>query len=359
MRDFLYQGFNEDEQGQRVFDGISIHIPGAHKLYLNYRFAQPNPYSVQHRDRYVPDVNWPVTYQVMPDPLGELPADGILRRCLYSGTCPKIIHTDTSTEYWQFRSALVDTDGAGNDIPLPDQVRKFLLTGTQHFPRKGATPAFGSCQQLSNVTHPGVLMRALIVALDDWATAGKQPPDSRIPTVADGTLVSSDQASTGFPEIPGVGYNGLDNHSGERNFGSQAPRGENRGIVGEIRPPVLLDHVNLVPKVNEFGIDMGGLNQPIVEHPVATLTGWNLRREDFTEGDLCDLTGMTVPLFNTEAEQLAAGDPRPSVEELYGNHRGYVNDIRTAARVLRAQRLMLTDDVHTVVQEARDSDVLR
>ena len=363
FRDYVFQGFNEDEQGHKVFDGLSIHIPGAHKLFLNYRFAQPNPFSVPHRDRYVPDVNFPVTYQVGPDPLGEFEPDGILRRCLMTNTCPKIIHTDTSTEYWVFRSALLNTDAAGNDIPLPPNVRKFLLTGSQHFVFKGSTPTFGignrQHQQLSNATHNGVLMRALFVALDRWATKGTAPPDSRIPTVASGTLVPSDQASVGFPSIPGVTYTGGFNASGERDFGPRAPRNENRGVIDNLLPVVLSEHVNLVPKVNQFGIDLGGLNQPVVEVPVATLTGWNLRTPEFTADDGSDLTGMTVPLLRTKAERLAAGDPRPSLKELYKNHKGYVKAIKRAAKKLKKERFLLKEDEKQVNKEAKESDVLQ
>jgi len=96
-----------------------------------------------------------------------------------------------------------------------------------------------------------------------------------------------------------------------------------------------------------------------VAAPVATLTGWNTRRAEFTAGDLCDLTGMTVPLRTTAAERLAAGDPRPSLEELYGTHQGYVDAVRAAAEMLRAQGLMLQEDVDWYVAQAEASDVLR
>ena len=363
LRDFLFQGFNEDEQGRRVCDGMSIHIPGAHKLFLNYRFSQPNPFSVPHRDRHVPDAGFPVTYQPAPDPLGELPADGILRRCRETLTCPKVFHTDTSTEYWVFRSSLVHTDAAGNDLPLPPEVRMYLLAGTQHFVIKGLPPNLGlggrQLQQPSNTTHAGPLMRALLVALDEWVTADREPPPSRIPTVAAGTLVPPDRASVGFPLIPGVTYTGGLNASGERDFGPRAPRGDNRGVIDNLLPIVLSEHVNLVPRVDEIGIDLGGLAQPIVAAPVATLTGWNLRTEEFTLDDLCDLCGMTLPLYETLQERLAAGDPRPSLAELYGTHGGYVRAIGEAARQLEAERFLLHEDVVRILVEAAHSGVLK
>jgi hypothetical protein len=60
LRDWLYQGFNENEQGQPVFDGVYIVRPGVLKLFLNARFAQPSPSSWQHSGRYLPDTNFPL-----------------------------------------------------------------------------------------------------------------------------------------------------------------------------------------------------------------------------------------------------------------------------------------------------------
>jgi Alpha/beta hydrolase domain len=360
-RDYLYQGFNEDEEGRRVCDGVNIHIPGVQKLFLNYRFAQPNPFTVQHRERYVPDTNFPRSYAVRRDPLTGI-RDGILKRCQETDTCPKIMHTDSSTEWWQFRASLVDTDEDGTrDLRQPDNVRRYLYSSTQHFPRKGATPTFGTgnrqCQQLSNMTHPGIIARALITALDEWVRHGERPPHSRVPRIADATLVETDQASTGFPNIPGVNYNGLYNGSGERDFGPRVHG--NAGVIDKLLPTVMSVHRVLVPKVDAFGIDVAGIRHPYVEAPIATLTGWNLRRAEFTDGDLCDLTGMTVPLHGTRAERLSAGDPRKSLEELYGDHEGYVKAIKEAAKALRKAGFLLKEDAEQIIEEAEASDVLK
>jgi hypothetical protein len=69
LRDFIYQGFNEDEQGQRVCDGAWIHAAGAHKAALNFRFARdPNatPFLGQHAGRNNPDLAFPMAYGVRP-----------------------------------------------------------------------------------------------------------------------------------------------------------------------------------------------------------------------------------------------------------------------------------------------------
>jgi hypothetical protein len=250
-RDYLYQGFNEDELGRQVCDGIHIHIPGVHKLYLNYRFAQPNPFSVQHRERFVPDANFPRRYRRESDPVtGKL--DGVLN---HPQTDPKIIHTDTSTEYWQFRSSLVDTDDLGTtDLRQPRNVRRYLYASTQHFPTRGATPTFGTggrmCEQLSNVTHLGAISRALLVSLDEWVQFNRRPPEDRIPMLRDGTLVLPEEVA--FPKIPGVTFLGLYNQSGERDFGPRV-RG-NRGVIDNLNPSVLSEHRILVPQVDPWAM---------------------------------------------------------------------------------------------------------
>jgi alpha/beta hydrolase family protein len=365
MRDFLYQGFNEDEQGQRVCDGVYIDLGGVPNFFLNYRFAQPSLDSHQHSGRYVPDTNFPRTYTPRPDPLHLENMDGILKR---PATDPKVIHVDSSTDYWQSRSSLVDTDEDGTvDLVQPENVRRYLYSSTQHLVFKGDTPNFGvgnrQCQQLSNPTHPGVLARALLVALDQWVRYGIEPPESRVPRTEDGTLVPSDQDSTGFPNVPAgpawdaVTYNGLFNSSGERDFGPRVSG--NSGVIDNLIPNVLSVHSVLVPKVDEIGNDIAGIRHPFVEAPIATLTGWNLRRPEFTDGDLCDLNGMMIPLRRTREERLASGDPRPSLEELYRTHERYVKRVARAARRLARERLLLEEDVEAIIKEADESDVLR
>jgi hypothetical protein len=337
MRDYLYQGFNEDVAGRQVFDGVNIHIPGAHKLFLNYRFSQPNPFSVQHRDRYMPYVNFPFNYGVRRDPVSGR-TDGILKR---PATDPLVTHTDSSTEYWQFQAALVNTDGFGRDVRMPASVRQFLLSGTQHGPNAPST--LGNCQQLTNPTDYSPALRAQIHILDEWVVSGTRPPDSRAPSVAAGTLVPTNRSATRFPAIPGVTYNGLYNDAGERDYG---PREQgNRGIIDNWHNPrILADYRVLVPRVNRVGIDRGGLELPVVGVPNATLTGWNLRRAPHTAGDLCDLSGMRIPLPDTEAEAQLTGDSRPSLEELYPNPGDYERALRAHAARLVADRLLMAED---------------
>jgi hypothetical protein len=211
------------------------------------------------------------------------------------------------------------------------------------------------CEHLSNPVHPGPLLRALVVALDDWVKKNTAPPATSVPRVADGTLVHA--SGLKLPKIPGLTYQGLYNGSGDRNFGPRV-RG-NSGVIDLLIPQTVATHKVLVPQVDAIGNDIAGVRHPFVEAPAATLLGWNTRTAEFGGPDLCDLLGSMIPLPKTRAEAQAKGDARASLEELYGTHDGYVRKVADAARKLQEQRLMLPEDVELVIQEAEAGDVLR
>ncbi|HVY05379.1 MAG TPA: alpha/beta hydrolase domain-containing protein, partial [Burkholderiales bacterium] len=356
LRDFLYQGFNVDEQERQVCQGMHIHVAGVQKLYLNYRFAQPNPFTQQHRERYVPDTNFPRQYGVRINPFTNSP-DGILKRPM---TDPKIIHTDTSNEFWQFRASLTGaSEGGSMDFNESPKVRRYLISSMQHGGLKGDAPNHGiadkQCEQPSNTTHPGPLLRALVADLDDWVRKDVAPPDSRVPKIGDHTLVAP--ADVALPAIPGVAFSGLHNGSGDRDFGPRVRN--NAGIIDLLIPETRATHKVLVPQVDNIGNDIAGIRHPYVDVPVATLLGWNTRTRDFGGPDLCDLLGSTIPLAKTKAQGEAARDPRPSLEELYGSHEAYVAKIAASARKLQSQRFLLPEDADQIIGEAEASDVLR
>jgi hypothetical protein len=119
---------------------------------------------------------------------------------------------------------------------------------------------------------------------------------------------------------------------GEKDYGPGVS--ENRGVITNWHPDFLASYEVLVPKTDELGIDLDGVRVPRNGAPIATATGWNVRAAPYTEGDLCGLQGMYLPLPETRAEAGASGDPRPSLEELYGSHGGYVGAV--AVYVARA-----------------------
>ena len=297
--------------------------------------------------------DFPFSYAITTDPVtGQ--TDGILKR---PATDPKVIHTDSSEEYWQFHGALVTTDGRAHDIPLPDNVRVYFMSSEQHGP--ALVPTAGICQQLNNPLPRGSINRAVLVALDQWAANGVTPPASRYAKVSDGTLVPFDQASTGFPTIPGVTYAGTPNTLPLKFYG---PRFGPTGGIIDVMPPTTLatpGYTILVPKVDADGNDVPGVRIPELQVATATYTGWSVRATGFRQPDLCALNGMYLPFAKTLAERLASGDPRLSLQERYGDHQRYAAAVKFAAADLVSQRLMLQEDANISALSAFFSEVLR
>jgi hypothetical protein len=166
-----------------------------------------------------------------------------------------------------------------------------------------------------------------------------------------------DRTQVGFPEIPGVTYNGLFNALGELDFGPGVE--QNRGVISNWgHPPSLATYRVLVPKVDELGIDRGGVKVPQVGVPIATLTGWNLRRAPYVDGDLCELNGMYLPLAETREAARAAGDPRPSLQDLYKSHKGYVKAVERFVKKSVHDRFLLPADAEAAIEDAENSPVL-
>ncbi len=358
LRDWLYLGFNEDEAHRRVFDAVRIHIPGSHRLFANVEFADPNIYSRQDR---TPDFTSqsvaPLTYAVTTDPVTNV-RDGILKR---PATDPLVFHVDTSNEFWQMKASLNVHDGHGDPVPVPDNVRFYLLASHPHGGAAGvgARPTdLGACAYPTNTYRSAApAMRALLVALDDWADRGIEPPPSSYPDVRRGTLATVDEVARTFPAIPGVAFptrvNGLDALGFGPTFGSGGGR-------QTVLPPTRGGSYQvLVPTTDRDGHDVAGIHTVDIAAPVGTNTGWNLMAPGPRGRDLCSLTGAFFPFARTRAERLASGDPRPSLEERYGDHAGFVAAVRQAADESVARRFLLAEDAEVLVRLAEESDVLR
>ena len=116
---------------------------------------------------------------------------------------------------------------------------------------------------------------------------------------------------------------------------------------------------NFVSRVDVDGNEVAGILLLPVEAPVATTTGWALRREGFGQNDGCEANGQHVAFAKTRAERMASGYSRLSLEERYKTHDGYIAAVRQAAEKLQRERFLLPADVERYVQQARTSDVLR
>src|SRR2546427_7877765 len=206
IRDFVYHGGNEDESHRQVFDAVCPYVAGGGRMFLNYEFARPVTSSQQHNDQPDPEL-FPFAYNVLRDPqTGK--KDGIMKR---PKTDPYVMHVQTSTEYRQKRGGLAHTDGKGKDIAVPEKVRIYMISSAPHRFAPGFIPKRYDSQNLTNPLPHGQVLRALMVAMDQWVCDGTPSPPSQIPRVKDRTLVPFDQKSTGFPNIPGVRYTSLYN----------------------------------------------------------------------------------------------------------------------------------------------------
>ena len=342
LRDYLYQGFNEDVAGRIVFDGMHPNIAGSRKTFTNYAFGQPGRWQKQHEDHVYPGDQFPFTYATLTDPLTDR-TDGLLERCRASDTCPKIVHSDGEAELWQARASLVVTDPAGEHIELPDNVRVYLLAGTQHGGGPGVhteAPGRGMCQNLTNPLALADTRSALSVALHEWVADGVAPPASRFPTVAGGGLVASNALA--FPDIPGVTYSGSYN---------PLHVADHRSL-----PPMQGDaYTVLVGRVDADGNMRDGVRHPNLAAPIGTHTGWNLRRAGFARGAQCAGAGSFIPFAPTEEARRASRDPRPSFEARYADHDTYVRAVDEAADTLVRERLLLPADAERIVDLARRS----
>jgi hypothetical protein len=111
-----------------------------------------------------------------------------------------------------------------------------------------------------------------------------------------------------------------------------------------------------VASVDADGNEVAGLRLPDHAVPIATFTGWNRYAEPFPSGELCDRDGSWKPFARTKAEREAAGDPRPSLEERYGNKAAFVAKRRAAADELMRRRLLLAEDALRYVAEAERAE---
>jgi len=346
LRDFIYHGFNEDEAGRKVFDAVAPHVAGGGRLFLNYEFARPVTSSQQHTNQLDPEI-FPHAYNIIRDAQSGR-RDGILKR---PKSDPLVMHTQTSTEYWQKRGCLAHTDGRGSDLRLPENLRLYVIASAQHNSPFGSEADRDGTQQRVNPLPAGDVLRALMVAMDLWVTKGIPPPPSRHPKVADGTLVAPKQKSTGFPKIPGVRYTGLHNRQLFLDYGPRILRGHL-----EIHPPRPIGngaYAILVPKVDRDGNDIAGIRPPAVQAPLGTYTGWNLRPRGLAEDELAGLLGSFIPFTKTKTERIRTKDPRLSLKERYMNQADYVRQVSRAARLLMEERYLLPEDAARISAEAK------
>ncbi len=319
LRHHISEGFNRDEAGRKVFDGIHSHIAGVGRLFFNAPFSQPARTNTQHEDHVFPESWFPFSTAPLEDPL--MKQKGSLFRG--DGSDPRLIETNTSTEYWQKGASLLTTDPLGQkDVTLPENSRVYMIAGTQHGGRAGATTDPGPNVNPRNPHNPMPAVRALLVALDTWVANGTAPPPSRTPTLGEGNLVEPDK--TGFPAIPGAAVVKVTNRvapsSGERAYRT------------------------LVCKVDADGNEVAGIRLPDIAVPLAAYTGWNEYKPPYPAGELADRDGS---YFAFAAEKIAGR---------YRNRADYVARVQATVDALTSERFLLKEDADRYLEKARNEE---
>ncbi len=361
VKTFIHLGFNEDESGRIVWDGAWPYI-AARQNPTDFRFAVPGGAAGINEPGSEPILWW----HTWPDRARGRHPGSMLDRCRATHTCPKIFESFGATEFWDLRMSpgLVGTD-ARQDIPLPHNVRRYYYPGTSHGgggggfnPLQAVAPG---CTLPRNPNPQFDQQRALLVAFVDWVVDGKEPPESRYPTLRKGLLVPATKAATRFPTIPGLPANapeGLVNYVLDYDFGPELNYNDLTGVITR-QPPIIKQVLpTLVVKVDADGNEIGGVPSVLHQAPLGTYLGWNMRGFGFYAGQICDFTGGYLPFAKTRAERLASGDPRLSLEERYGSQEGYVCVVQRAAKKAVAERFLLQADADRMIGEATAANVL-
>ena len=362
IRTFVHLGFNQDESRRIVWEGVNPNI-AARQIALNLRFAIPGGAA----GVFEPGSEGVLWWGPYRDDARDRPTASLLDRCLASNSCPKIMETFGSAEFWGLRMSpdMVGTD-AKADIPLPPNVRRYYFPGVTHGGGRGGfqaiEPGAGGrgCALPDNPNSTTETMRALRRALTDWVVNDTAPPESRYPTIAWGELVAPVRSAMNFPAIPGAPLpDNLINVLPNYDFGAGFRYNDLSGVIS-IQPPVVRSIMPmLVPKTDADGNEIGGTPSVLHQAPLGSYLGWNVTASGYYRGRLCGFSGGFIPFAPTAQQRLASGDPRPSLEERYGTHEKYVEKVREAAKRLVQERFLLQEDADRLVREAEASAVLR
>jgi hypothetical protein len=335
LRDFVYLGFNTDEQDRMALDGIMSHVAGAGRLVLNQRWSTPRAISGYYTASY------PFADTAQKDPVSGH-SEGILDNPRVKHA-PKIFYTNMAAEYWGAGrvGALTHTTPDGQqDIALSNEVRSYFFASTSHGPASFPPTLQVKGSPLANPVNANPAILALRLAMHRWVSEGTAPPPSVLPKLSDATLVPINAVR--WPQVPGLA----------------APNAVKAG--GRVRNPQLPDGAGegtelplLVPQCDADGNDLGGIRVPDVAVPLGTGTGWVFRPAEFgSPHDFYLLRGAWVPFAKTKAEREAVNDPRLSLEERYANKAAYLDQVKVAVQKLIEQRFLTEADLEPQLKQA-------
>ncbi len=338
----MHDGLNVDETGKLAFDGAYMQVPGAGgSAGFNSRFVQPTRHPSLLQEHDYPADSFPFTSKPTRDPLTGKVASTMDRAKDAKGRLPKLVVANTSAEFWNRGASLIATTPDGTkDVAPADNVRIYGFMGAQHYVGRSKTRAPNvNCVSTTDHYLP---MRALILALDSWVR-GVTPPPSAYPQIGDGSLVTVEQYRAAFPTGFGITPPALNLREPRLNFGK---RFATEGIADIVPPIKGKAYETRVPAPDTDGNDRGGVRLVELRVPLGTHTGWNQRAPETGFGwATARFDGSFVPFARTQAERIAAADPRLSLAERYPTRDDFVVKVKAAAAEQVAAGLLLAEDV--------------
>ena len=343
LRHFLHQGFNVTETGERAYDGMMIITAGAGRGSFNHRFAQPSRDAHRYSAFLYPTDIFPFSSRSQFDPI--LQREDGLGINVTAEHFPKIFYVNTGYEYYGRAASLLHTtiDGKSDLLPRDDE-RIFHIASGQHFvdqfpPQDSIFPVVGNPLQFK----PNY--RALLVALKEWVNGEASPPDSKYPTLQSGNLVEVTQLK--YPQIPGLKKTSVVHQAMRVDYG---PQWKN-GIITHQPPIVHGSFPSLVPQVDLYGNEVGGIRNFEITVPLATYIPYSLRGNKKSQRDeLTDFRGTYIPL----PQETDTDDDRPTISSLYPSKENYLTRVRINLDSLKNERFILSNDIHHLMQRASD-----
>jgi hypothetical protein len=198
LRDFMYLGFNTDEQDRMALDGVMAHVAGAGRLVLNQRWSTPRGCGgllhgvVSLRRHRAGGSRQRSCGGHSGQSAREACAEGLLHQ-----------HGCRILGRWPRGGADAHESGRHAGHHFPENVRSYFFAGTQHgaspFPPKGLVEG----APLANPVNANAVVTALRLAMHRWVSEDIAPPPSVHPKLSDGTLTPV--ADVRFPKVPGMG----------------------------------------------------------------------------------------------------------------------------------------------------------
>ena len=301
------------------------HNAGAGRLSLNERGATPNALSMYNATKF------PFSDAGQRDPNSGR-TEGLLDNDRARQNQPKIFYTNTGVEYWGGgrAAALVHTTPDGkSDLTPPDNVRVYLLAGTQHSPARFPPRMTADSSSTTRSSMRGRCGRCSRRWIAGSARARRRRRASIRGSPTDRSSLAITPRSRRFRVSPRP---------------ARSRRAAMARSCGRCWCRRWTRTATSAPESRPGGRGTAG-NLHGLEFPQSGDRRTGRTREPAGIGD------SVCP--DADARE-AAGDPRRSIEERYPSSEAYLARIREAGQKLVEGRYLLAEDLPKVVERARE-----